>query len=107
MSGGRPDSQVLFLHRRFSDGDSYFLSNRHDRNETIEPHFRVVGRTPELWHAEKDTSEPVSYRIENGETIVPLSLQSDEPVHVVFRKPAEAETMAIKTPVMTQLAAGP
>jgi hypothetical protein len=38
----------------------------------------------------------VSYRIENGETIVPLTLTSEQSLHVVFRKPATRAAMAIK-----------
>jgi hypothetical protein len=96
FTGGQPDTQIPFVHRRLSDGDSYFLSNRRDRAETIEAHFRVTGKAPELWHAETGTSELVSYRTENGETIVPLTLAPDESVHVVFRKPAAAPSLAIK-----------
>ncbi|MBB4858885.1 hypothetical protein HNO88_002211 [Novosphingobium chloroacetimidivorans] len=96
IEGGQADTQVLFVHRRLADGDSYFLSNRKDRAETFSAHFRVSGRVPELWHPETGTSEPLSYRSEGGETIVPLSLAADEAVHVVFRKPANAPALAIK-----------
>ena len=93
---GAADAEIPFVHRRLADGDSYFLANRKDRAETIEARFRVTGKAPELWHAETGTAEAVSYRIENGETIVPLTLAPDESVHVVFRKPAQAPALAIK-----------
>jgi hypothetical protein len=90
---GLADSEIPFLHRRLTDGDSYFLVNRKDRTEKIEARFRVTGKAPELWHAETGTSEPVSYRIENGETVIALTLAPDESVHVVFRKPAQADSL--------------
>jgi hypothetical protein len=90
---GQPDSEIPFVHRRLADGDSYFLANRKDRTETIEAHFRVTGKAPELWHAETGTSEPVSYRTANDETIVALTLAPDESVHVVFRKPAQSDSL--------------
>ena len=90
FSGGQADSRIPFLHRRLADGDSYFLVNQLDRTETIEARFRVTGKAPELWNAETGKAQPVSYRIEGGETIVPLTLQADDSVHVVFRKPATA-----------------
>ncbi|MBZ5618637.1 MAG: hypothetical protein LAQ69_07930 [Acidobacteriia bacterium] len=43
------DSRVMFIHRRLSNGDAYFLSNRVDRSETIDASFRVSGRKAELW----------------------------------------------------------
>ncbi|RZJ98029.1 MAG: glycoside hydrolase [Novosphingobium sp.] len=96
FTGGQDGAEIPFVHRKLTDGDSYFLANRKDRAETIEARFRVTGKAPELWHAESGKSEALSYRIEGGETIVPLTLAADEAVHVVFRKPAVADALAIK-----------
>jgi hypothetical protein len=96
FAGAQPNTEIPFLHRRLADGDSYFLVNPKSHPETIEARFRVTGKAPELWHAETGTSEPVSYRIENGVTIVPLTLDPEESVHVVFRKAAPAPAFAIK-----------
>ncbi|MET0179506.1 MAG: glycosyl hydrolase, partial [Novosphingobium sp.] len=93
FNGGGPDSDIAFVHRRLSDGDSYFLANRKDRAETIEARFRVTGKAPELWHADTGAIEPVSYRIENGATIVPLTLAPEQSLHVVFRRPAQAPAL--------------
>ncbi|MET0195078.1 MAG: glycosylhydrolase-like jelly roll fold domain-containing protein, partial [Hyphomicrobiaceae bacterium] len=94
-SGGQPDSAIPFVHRKLGDGDSWFLVNQKDRTETIEARFRVTGKAPELWRAETGESEPLGYRIEGAETVVPLTLAADESVHVVFRKPAQADALAI------------
>jgi hypothetical protein len=109
FTGGRADTEILFLHRKLADGDSYFLANRKNRAETLEAHFRVTGKAPELWHAETGASEPVSYRIEGSETIVPLTLAPDEAVHVVFRKSTTVPALAIKqlAPVAIGTVAGP
>ena len=106
---GTDGAQVLFLHRKLADGDSSFLSNRKDRAETIEAHFRVTGKQPELWHAETGKAEPVSYRIVGGETVMPLTLGADESVDVVFRKPASADalTVAQAAPVKLGELSGP
>jgi hypothetical protein len=76
------------VHRQLADGDAWFLVNRRNRDEAFEAHFRVTGKQPELWHADSGKVEPVSWRSENGETIVPLSLPAESSVFVVFRKPA-------------------
>lgn len=89
------DTEILFQHRALKDGDSWFLSNRKDRTETFDGHFRVTGKAPELWHAETGETKPVSYRVENGVTIVPLTLNPDGAVHVVFRKPATARSLIV------------
>lgn len=104
FTGGSGDSEILFSHRKLPDGDSYFLSNRADRSETVEARFRVTSKVPELWHAETGLSEPVSYRIEEDATVVPLTLGPDASVHVVFRKSATLDALVIAKPEPVQLA---
>ena len=95
FTGGAADSDIPFVHRKFADGDSYFLVNRLNRPETIEAHFRIAGKAPELWHADTGRAELASYRIEKGETIVPLSLAAEDSVHVVFRRPTYIHSLTI------------
>ena len=99
-TGGAADADIRFVHRRLADrdggGDSYFLVNRTAHPEAIEAHFRVRGKSPELWHAETGGTEPVSYRMLGGETVVPLSLVAGEAVHVVFRKAAKADALTLR-----------
>ena len=90
FTGGSTDSDIPFIHRKFSEGDIYYLVNRRDRPETIEAQLRVGGKAPELWHADSGTQEPASYRSEGGKTVVPLTLGPEDSVFVVFRRPASA-----------------
>lgn len=103
VTGGQADTDIPFVHRRLADGDSYFVVNRKNRPETVEAHFRVTGKAPELWDAQTGTSRPASYRIENGETIVPLALGPEDSVHVVFRKPATAAALTVPQPAKVAL----
>jgi len=99
------DTAVMFLHRRLTDGDIYFLSNRSDRQQAVNGTFRLSGKRPELWHADTGVTEPVSYRSENGRTTIPLQLGPNESVFVVFRAPASSPSVTIParrdTPVAT------
>ncbi len=52
--------------------------------------LRVTGRTPEIWRADTGRSEAVSYRIENGSTVIPLKMQAQDAFFVRFRRPAAA-----------------
>jgi hypothetical protein len=93
-----PDSQVLFVHRGLSDGDIYYVDNRNPRAERLETRFRVAGKAPEIWHADTGLSNPASYRIEGGETVVPLDLGEEEAVFVVFRTVASAAARTVVEP---------
>lgn len=97
-TGASSESVIPFVQRKLADGDSFFLVNQKDRTETIEARFRVTGKAPEIWRAETGKSEAVSYRIENGETIIPLKLAADESLHIVFRKAAITNALSIKQP---------
>jgi alpha-L-rhamnosidase len=98
-SGAQNDASIPFVQRKLADGDSFFVVNQKDRTETIEARFRVTGKAPEIWRAETGKAEAVSYRIENGETILPLTLGADESLHVVFRKAATADSATVKKSV--------
>lgn len=91
-----PDSEILFVHRKLAAGDIYFINNRRDRAEFVEARFRVNGFEPELWRADTGTSEPVSYRIENGVTVVPLEMNPEDSFFVVFRKPTSATSATVE-----------
>jgi hypothetical protein len=98
------DSDVEFAHRKLSRGDIYFLDNRSDHGELIDATFRVTGLEPELWHAETATTEPTSFKIAGGRTIVPLHLEAWGTVFVVFRKPTRESARLIADPIETKIA---
>ncbi|MBT0667186.1 glycoside hydrolase [Novosphingobium profundi] len=100
----RADLRIPFVHRRDGEGEIYYLTNPSDQGARIEAHFRVTGKAPELWHPETGTSEPVSYRFEDGETVVPLSLVADDAVFVVFRKDSRATSLTVPAPAMRAVA---
>ena len=89
------DANLLFVHRKLADGDLYFVDNRNDRNQALDATFRVDGKEAELWHADTGVTEPASFRITGGRTIVPLGLEPWGTVFVVFRKPATASSRSL------------
>ncbi|MHB1023418.1 MAG: glycosyl hydrolase [Acidobacteriaceae bacterium] len=98
-----PDTTLMFVHRRLADGDIYFVDNRKDRSESLEATFRVKGRTPELWDAVTGKTRPVSYRITDGRTEIPLHFDPYGTIFVVFRKKTDVESLRLPQPVETYL----
>jgi hypothetical protein len=103
MSGTQP-GDVQFVHRKIQDGDMWFLNNRRNVPYIGEARFRISGKQPELWRAETGKSEALSYRIEDGVTIVPLSLAAEDAAFVVFRKPAVKQVVTVPKRVPVKLA---
>jgi hypothetical protein len=101
---GSGDTPLLFVHRRLADGDLYFVSNRSAKQVATEALFNVRGKAAELWHADSGKAEPASYRSEGRRTAVPLALEPNESVFVVFRRPASAPAMTVAAPAWTRVA---
>ena len=98
------DAEILFVHRKLPDGDVYFVDNRKARVETVEARFRVTGRAPEIWRADTGRREAVSYRIEKGETVVPLEIAPEDSFFVVFRRPSAAPSATFAKPAWKTVA---
>jgi hypothetical protein len=104
-----PDTELLFVHRKLSDGDLYFVDNRNDRSEQVDATFRVAGKAPELWHADTGKTEPASFKIADGRTTVPLKLEPWGSVFIVFRKPTSetSRTLPASTEKVLATVEGP
>ncbi|UCG26653.1 MAG: discoidin domain-containing protein [Bacteroidales bacterium] len=88
-SGSLPDSRLLFVHRTLKTADIYWINSRNDSVDHVTATFRIEGRVPEIWHPETGNMERATYTIENGCTTVPLVLQPNDAVFVVFSKKAK------------------
>jgi hypothetical protein len=100
----RQDTSLRFVHRRLGDGDIYWVSNTNNRPEILDATFRLEGKAPELWQAETGASGPAAYTIAGGRTTVPLRLDPNGAVFVVFREAAAGPSRALPVPAETVLA---
>jgi hypothetical protein len=98
------DAELRFTHRTLDSGDLYFISNGTAQAQVVEASFRVRGKAPELWRADTGMIVPLSYRVEKGRTIVPLKLDPNDAVFVVFRQPTSAEILDVPEPMTTVVA---
>ena len=102
-TGPQRDTNVFFVHRKLADGDLYFVNNRSNRMETLDAAFRVQGKAAELWHPDTGKREPAAYRIADGRTTVPLRLDPQGTVFVVFRKPTSEVSRTLPQETETSL----
>lgn len=98
FTGASDDAKIPFVHRRTPEGEGYFLVNRSGRPQSIAAHFRVTGKAPELWDAVNGSKRSASFRIENGETIVPIMLGVDDSIHVLFTEDTSAASREVPEP---------
>ncbi|WP_088183784.1 glycosyl hydrolase [Sphingobium sp. Z007] len=95
ITNGAQDADYRFVHRKLADGDLYFVNNRTDKAGRVEARFRVTGRQPEIWRAIEGMAAPVSYRIEGGETVIPLDVGAEDAFFILFRKPSAVPSVTM------------
>ncbi|MBN1952087.1 MAG: discoidin domain-containing protein [Bacteroidales bacterium] len=100
----RNTTNVKFVHRKLGDVEIYWVNNCNNDVENIEATFRVEGKAPELWHPETGVIEEISYNIVKGRTTVPMRLEPNDAVFIVFSKKAATTSLTLSQPIETQLA---
>ena len=87
--GGR----AVYIHRRSAEADWYFVARNNSEPMSFEASFRVSGKVPEIWDAEKGTvADAAAWREENGRTFVTLDFPPSGSAFVVFRRNVTAGT---------------
>lgn len=103
-----PDGMnVYYGHQKDGDTDIYILSNQDNRALTMDVAFRVTGKQPELWNPVTGVIRKLpAFRQEEKTTVVPMRLDKNECVFVVFRKKGEPAATTLETnypaPLRTQ-----
>jgi len=84
----RADSETIaWTHRKSETEDIYFLSNQKEQKRTFEASFIISGKIPVWYNPVTDkTAVLENWKIENGRTIVSLSLNENESGFVIFKE---------------------
>lgn len=107
-----PDGMNVYQgHQKDGDTDIYILSNQDNRALTMDVAFRVTGKQPELWDPVTGVIRKLpAFRQEENTTVVPMKLDKNECVFVVFREKGEPSATTLEAnypaPLRTQEATG-
>ena len=83
----RGKENIVWTHRSTAESDIYFISNQNKKEIDSELVFRIDGKIPEIWDAEKKKIYTCdNWSISNGKTRISLPLESLQSVFVVFRE---------------------
>lgn len=88
---------IRYIHRIVDGADIYFISNKTDSLFNDICTFRSTSGTPELWNPVTGEIKTLSdYKIENGQTYIPLTFDKSQSYFIVFdksKKPANQNKM--------------
>lgn len=107
-----PDGMNVYQgHQKDGDTDIYILSNQDNRALTMDVAFRITGKQPELWDPVTGVIRKLpAFRQEEKTTVVPMKLDKNECVFVVFREKGEPSATTLEAnypaPLRTQEATG-
>jgi hypothetical protein len=86
---------IAWTHRKNADEEIYFLSNQLEEKRQVEVSFRIVGKIPVWYNPVTDKSSALTnWKIENGRTIVPITLDANESGFVIFKE--ETAALSVK-----------
>ncbi|RZK33333.1 MAG: DNA-binding protein, partial [Hymenobacter sp.] len=95
IPSGQRARGIAWTHRTAPEFDIYFISNQLDSARTIDLSLRVAGRPPELWDAVTGEIQSArTWQVTDGRTRLPLFLDRNASVFVVFRKTTMQTTVA-------------
>lgn len=88
----KPSVPYSFIHRRLKDADIYFLSNQSDHPQRFDAAFRIQCRRPETWDPVTGERRMLpQFSQQNGQTTVPLYLEANQSLFVVFESPVQED----------------
>ena len=84
-----PGADLDFTHRSAPGAEIYFVRNKTPHWADVQAEFRVKGRQPELWDAATgEHRDQPAYEFTAQGTKLPLRLEPQGAIFVVFRRPA-------------------
>ena len=81
------EHDLRFIHRFIDGSDIYFISNGDSFPVNFTAKYRISGEKPEIWDpVTGEIQEVATFRQTDKQTVIPMCLDSNASVFVVFRK---------------------
>ena len=92
----RLPGEVAWTHRRDGNTDIYYIMNRTDTVQDLRISFRTAGKDVSLWNPDNGDITPSSYTLAGDFTLVPLHLEQQQNLFVVFSDKASQASRSIR-----------
>ncbi|GAB3996909.1 glycosyl hydrolase [Spirosoma daeguense] len=96
-SAGQYVRDMAWTHRSDGETDIYFIANQQNKPRNLMAAFRVIGKTPELYNAvTDDLTDAREWNLRGSHTHLPIRLEPNESLFVIFRKPTRQISQVLK-----------
>lgn len=85
------DTKIHWIHRRRQNADIYFISNQSGGPQKLQFSFRIHGKEAERWRPDNGEVDALKSIENDRRTTIPISLETDESVFVVFRNKTDTQ----------------
>ncbi len=104
-SNAGKSADITFIHRKTPDVDIYFIANAKKEPVTFDADFRVANKKPELWNTQTGeiTKLAVWEANENNSTNIPITLNSEQSIFVIFRETTGNQNHIVKATTNLEL----
>lgn len=98
LQSGLPKSDLVkgiaWTHRINGEEDIYFISNQQGIQRDLDFSFRTTGKLPEFYDAVSDQTSAVNvFKEEGGRITMPVRLEANASVFVIFKKEGEVDNV--------------
>ncbi|MGV8091769.1 MAG: glycosyl hydrolase [Mangrovibacterium sp.] len=98
------EHELLYIHRKTSEADIYFISSQSQKTERFNCTFCVTGKSPELWDAASGKIiKPAIYTDSGSDISLPVELEPSGSMFIVFRSKNTLEPLQSITKEGTDL----
>ena len=111
-SGISPDLKVLrgrdirSVHRTLQEGEIYWVNSPVSESQSVEVSLRVCGLKPQKWDPMNGEVSDLSYRFDEGRTIVSLDFEPNDAFFIVLREKTDETSFQLpkkKSAILKQL----
>lgn len=103
MKVEKSQEEVLYVHRNLGSLDMYWVDSRSETNNLAELSFRITGKAPKIWHPQTGNVLDISWKVENGRTIIPIDFAPWEALFIVFDEETNETEHVVPKPIQTAL----
>ncbi len=93
-------AEVLFQHRHVGDKEIYWVNSRSNQVNNASLSFRVSGKIPQVYNPETAEISAVSYKMQEGRTIIDMEFSPWDAKFIVFEGNAKSKALVVKKPAL-------